>query len=208
MSREAARALTKADPTLGRVLKRVGPITLEPERGETPYQSLVRAVAYQQLTGKAAATILGRVRALFPGRRFPRPEDLLGAPDEVLRGAGLSRAKTVAVKAIARATLDGVVPGSRAIARLDDEEIVARLTTIRGVGRWTVEMLLIFKLGRPDVLPATDHGVRKGFARAYGLDDLPAPRALLEHGERWRPYRSFAALSMWRVLDAGAPIVI
>lgn len=205
MSREAARALTRADPDLGRVLKRVGPITLEPERGETPYQSLVRAVAYQQLTGRAAATILGRVKALFPGRRFPRPEDLLGAPDDALRAAGLSRAKTVAVKAIAQATLDGVVPGSRAIARLDDEELVARLTTIRGVGRWTVEMLLIFKLGRPDVLPATDYGVRKGFARTYGLDDLPTPRSLLAHCERWRPFRSYAALCMWRVLDTPAP---
>lgn len=205
MSREAARALTRADPDLGRVLKRVGPIALEPTRGETPYQSLVRAVTYQQLTGRAAATILGRVKGLFPGRRFPRPEDLLGAPDDALRAAGLSRAKTVAVKAIAQATLDGVVPGSRAIARLDDEELVERLTTIRGVGRWTVEMLLIFKLGRPDVLPATDYGVRKGFARTYGLDDLPTPRALLAHGERWRPFRSYAALSMWRVLDTPTP---
>lgn len=208
MSREAIRALSRSDPTLARVLRRVGPITLEPDRGETPYRSLVRAVAYQQLTGKAAATILRRVVALFPGRRFPRPEDLLATPDDVLRAAGLSRAKAAAVKAIAQATLDGVVPTTRAIARMDDEEIVARLTTIRGVGRWTVEMLLIFKLGRPDVLPATDYGVRKGFALAYRLDALPAPRALLEHGERWRPYRSYAALSMWRLLDADAPVVI
>lgn len=205
MSRQATRALARQDEVLGRLLARLGPLAVEPDRTETPFRSLVTAVAYQQLTGRAAQTILGRVKALFPGRRFPRPEDLLATPDEVLRAAGLSRPKVAAVKAIAAAALDGTIPSTRAIARLDDEALVERLTTIRGVGRWTVEMLLIFKLGRPDVLPATDYGVRKGFALVYGLDDLPHPRALLAHGERWRPYRSLAALALWRALDGPAP---
>jgi DNA-3-methyladenine glycosylase II len=192
--------LAKADPVLGEWLAKLGPFEHERER-RTPYQALVKAVVYQQLTAKAAATIFGRVTALFPGQRFPRPEDLLAATDETLRGAGLSRAKVAAVKAIARGALDGVVPTPRQVARLTDEELVERLTSLRGVGRWTVEMLLIFTLGREDVLPATDYGVRKGFALAYGLPELPTPKELLAHGERWRPHRSLAALCLWRTLD-------
>jgi DNA-3-methyladenine glycosylase II len=127
----------------------------------------------------------------------------LATPDERLRGAGLSRAKTAAVKDIAAKTLEGVVPTGRAIARLSDEEIVERLTAVRGVGPWTVEMLLIFTLGRQDVLPATDFGVRKGFAVTYGLKELPAPKDLLAHGEKWRPHRTTAAWYLWRSLDGG-----
>lgn len=161
----------------------------------------MQSVTYQQLNGTAAATILGRVKALYPGRRFPTPQDLLDTPDEKLRAAGLSRAKTAAIKDIAAKTIAGVVPTSRAIARMADADILSQLTTIRGVGQWTVEMLLIFKLGRPDVLPVTDYGVRKGFALMYRLKDLPTPTELLEHGEIWRPYRSFAAWYLWRALD-------
>jgi len=192
--------LAKADPVLGEWLAKLGPFALERER-RTPYQALVKAVVYQQLTAKAAGTIFGRVKALFPGQPFPRPEDLLSATDETLRGAGLSRAKVAAVKAISQGVLDGVVPTPRQVARLTDEELVLRLTSLRGVGRWTVEMLLIFTLGREDVLPATDYGVRKGFALAYGLPELPTPKELLAHGERWRPHRSLAALCLWRTLD-------
>ena len=201
MNEETIQHLSKKDKVLGKLIQRVGPCTLKPERNCSPFQSLVRSVAYQQLTGKAAATILGRVKSLFPTQPFPEPEDLIRIPEEQLRAAGLSRAKIAAVKDIAAKTLEGVVPTTAEIRKLSNEEILERLTTIRGVGPWTVEMLLIFRLGRPDVLPATDYGVRKGFAVTYKLADLPTPKALLEHGEKWRPYRTTAAWYMWRALE-------
>jgi DNA-3-methyladenine glycosylase II len=201
MSAEAIKHLTKADRVLGRLIKKVGPCGWKPERRRSPFESLVQAVTHQQLNGIAAKAILGRVKALYPDRAFPSPEDLLATPDEKLRAAGLSRAKIASIKDIAAKTLEGIVPTSRAIARMENDAIITRLTGIRGVGPWTVEMLLMFKLGRTDVLPATDFGVRKGFALIYELEDLPAPKDLLEHGERWRPYRSFAAWYLWRALD-------
>ena len=163
--------------------------------------SLVRAVAYQQLTGKAAETILGRVLALYPGKKFPEPEDLLKTPDRKLRAAGLSWAKVRAVKDIAAKTIEGVVPASRALVRMTDEAIVERLTAVRGVGKWTVEMMLIFKMGRPDVWPVTDYGVRKGLALLYKMKELPTFKETLEFGERWRPHRSAAAWYLWRACD-------
>jgi DNA-3-methyladenine glycosylase II len=161
-------------------------------------------VAYQQLNGNAAETILGRVKALYPGRRFPSPEDLMATPDERLRAAGLSRAKIAAVKDIAAKTLEGIVPDSRAIARMTEAEIHERLAVVRGVGPWTVEMLLIFTLGRTDVLPVTDYGVRKGFAAVYGWKELPTPKELLAEGEKWRPHRTVAAWYFWRAADLEA----
>jgi DNA-3-methyladenine glycosylase II len=201
MSREAMEHLSKSDKVLARLIKKIGPFTLKPDRGRTPFQALVRSVAYQQLNGTAAATIFGRVKALYPGKKFPTPEELLATPDDLLRKAGLSRAKIAAIKDIATKTIAGVVPTSRAIAKMENEAIIEQLTTIRGVGPWTVEMLLMFKLGRMDVLPVTDYGVRKGFALTYKLKDLPKPAELLSHGEKWRPYRSVAAWYMWRALD-------
>jgi len=201
MHEDAITHLRKADKKLARIIDRAGPCGLRPDRRQSPFEALVEAVAHQQLTGKAAQTILGRVKALHPHRKFPSAEDLLGTPDEKLRGAGLSRAKVAGVKDISTKTLEGVVPNARALARLPDAEIIERLTAIRGVGQWTVEMLLIFKLGRLDVLPAGDYGVRKGFFLAYGLEDLPKPAELLEHGERWRPYRSVASWYLWRAVD-------
>ncbi len=201
MTEEAIQHLCKKDKVLARLIKKVGPCEWKPRRHRSPFETLVTSVAHQQLNGTAAQTILGRVKALYPGRRFPTPENLLATPDEKLRGAGLSRAKVAAIKDIAAKTLEGIVPTSRAISRLENEAIIERLTTIRGVGPWTVEMLLIFKLGRPDVLPTTDFGVRKGFALTYKLADLPTPAELLAHGERWRPYRSIAAWYLWRALD-------
>ncbi len=192
--------LCETDKVLGRLIRRVGPCRLKPKR-RSPFQALVRAVVYQQLHGIAAATILGRVKALYPERRFPRPEDLLNTPDEKLRAAGLSRAKTMAIKDIAAKTLSGIVPSSSAIARMSEQEIVDCLTELRGVGPWTVEMLLIFTLGRPDILPVTDYGVRKGFALTYGWKELPDPKELLEFGERWRPHRTTAAWYFWRALE-------
>lgn len=202
MHAAALEHLARADRVLGQLIRKIGACELKRRRG-SPFEALVQSVAYQQLNGTAAATILGRVKALYPGRAFPHPTDLLATPDEQLRGAGLSRAKTAAIKDIAAKTLDGIVPGSSAIKKLSDDEIVERLTIIRGVGPWTVEMLLIFTLGRMDVLPATDYGVRKGFAVTYRRDPekLPKPDELLEHGERWRPYRSIASWYLWRSLD-------
>jgi len=201
MTQEALQHLTKTDKVLGRLIRRVGPCRLKPKRRRSPFEALVQSVAYQQLNGTAAATILGRVKALYPHRRFPTPQDLLNTPDEQLRAAGLSRAKIMAVKDIAAKTLNGVVPSLSAIAQMSEEEIVAQLVTIRGVGPWTVEMLLIFTLGRPDVLPTTDYGVRKGFALTYGWKELPRPKELLEFGEKWRPHRTTAAWYFWRALE-------
>jgi DNA-3-methyladenine glycosylase II len=166
-----------------------------------PFDALAESIAYQQLSGKAAATIFGRVRALYPKRKWLDPQLLLATPDEKLRAAGLSRAKTAALKDLAAKTIDGTVPSGRALLRMTDDEIVMRLTAVRGIGRWTVEMLLLFDLGRPDVWPVDDYGVRKGFAKTFGRRKLPTPKQLLKFGEKWRPYRSIAAWYFWRALD-------
>jgi DNA-3-methyladenine glycosylase II len=200
MTPEATDFLKRADKVLGRLIQRVGPCTLKVKR-RSPFRALVQAVTYQQLNGTAAETIFGRFKALYPGRAFPTPEQIVATPDERMRGAGLSRAKTAAIKDIAAKTLSGVVPSSAHISRLTDVEIVERLTAVRGVGPWTVEMLLIFTLGRTDVLPVTDYGVRKGFALTYGWKELPHPRELLEFGAKWRPHRSTAAWYFWRALE-------
>ena len=171
-------------------------------RARPPFEMLVRAVAHQQLNGRAAETILARMIALFPGRRFPRPEDLLAVSPRALRRAGFSRAKVAALRDIAAKTLAGVVPSPRAITRLDDAVIVERLTQVRGVGRWTVEMLLMFRFGRPDVLPVDDFGVRAGFRAAYRRRAMPTPRQLMAYGERWRPHRTTAAWYLWRAAEA------
>ncbi len=166
-----------------------------------PFDALAESIAYQQLSGKAAATIFGRVRALYPKRKWLDPEQLLATPDETLRAAGLSRAKTAALKDLAAKTIDGTVPAGRALVRMSDDEIITRLTAVRGIGRWTVEMLLLFDLGRPDVWPVDDYGVRKGFAKTFGRRKLPTPKQLMRFGEKWRPYRSVAAWYFWRALD-------
>jgi DNA-3-methyladenine glycosylase II len=202
MTPEALRNLSEADPVMGRLIRAIGPCTLEPEPRRTPFESLVRAVAHQQLHGRAAETILGRFLARFPGRRFPKPSDLEDITDAELRGFGFSASKTAALRDIAAKALDGTIPTSRGIRGLPDEEIIARLSACRGVGRWTVEMLLIFKLGRPDVLPIDDFGVREGFRVTYGHETQPRPRELLAFGERWRPFRTTAAWYLWRAADA------
>ena len=201
MHKKALHHLTETDAVLANLIAQIGPCRLRADRRTTAFEALVEAVCHQQLTGKAAQTILGRIKAIHPHRPFPTPDDLLATPDDTLRAAGLSRAKVAAVKDISAKTLDGVVPEPKALAKLDDAEIIERLTTIRGVGQWTVEMLLIFKLGRMDVLPVDDFGVRKGFMLTYRKRDLPKPAVLLKHGERWRPYRSIASWYMWRAAD-------
>jgi 3-methyladenine DNA glycosylase/8-oxoguanine DNA glycosylase len=199
--RVAEAHIRTADPKLAAVIDLHGPCRIDPDGLMSPFAALVRSIAYQQLTGKAAATIHGRVLTLYRPRRHPRPEDVLATADDRLRGAGLSRAKILAVKDLAAKTLDGTVPTLARLKRLDDEEIVERLSSVRGVGRWTVEMLLIFRLGRPDVLPATDYGVRKGFQRTFRTRGLPSPAQVLKRGERWRPYRSIASWYLWRSLE-------
>ncbi|HEX6643470.1 MAG TPA: hypothetical protein VF037_02275 [Gemmatimonadales bacterium] len=197
----AVRHLRRADPVLGRLMRRAGPCLLRPSATQSLFHALSESIVYQQLSGKAAATIFGRVVALYAPRRFPRPEDVLATPDATLRAAGLSTAKTAALKDLAAKTLDGTVPPMARVRRLPDDEIIERLTAVRGIGAWTAQMLLMFRLGRPDVLPVADLGVRKGFALTYGLDDLPTPVELAEHAERWRPYRSVGSWYMWRALD-------
>ena len=184
-----------------RLIRDFGSCGLVPETRRSPFQSLVLAVAHQQLHATAANAILARFKKLFPGRRFPRPEDLSSVSNDDLRGVGFSRAKILAIRDIAAKTLSGVVPTSRQIAKLSDDEIIERLTEVRGVGRWTVEMLLIFQLGRPDVLPADDFGVRTGFRLAYRQRALPKPKELLAFGERWRPHRTTAAWYLWRAVE-------
>jgi DNA-3-methyladenine glycosylase II len=185
-----------------KLIRTIGPCRLKPETWRSPFQSLVQAVAHQQLHGTAAENILGRFKKLFPGRRFPRPDDLARVTDEQIRACGFSFAKIRAIRDIAEKTLSGVVPTSQEIVKLSDEEIITRLTEVRGVGRWTVEMLLIFQLGRENVLPVDDFGVRAGFRVAYQKREMPKPKALLQFGKRWHPHATTAAWYLWRAADA------
>jgi DNA-3-methyladenine glycosylase II len=202
MTPAAHKHLSACDPVLKRLMREHGFCALVPESGRSPFQSLVQAVAHQQLNGTAANTILTRFIKLFPGRKFPRPQDLAKVKDEQIRACGFSFAKIKAIRDIAEKTLSGVVPTSRQIVKLSDAEIIERLTAVRGVGRWTVEMLLIFQLGREDVLPADDFGVRNGFRVAYKKRAMPNPKGLLKFGERWRPHATTAAWYLWRAADA------
>lgn len=198
---EAIAALSRCDRRMARLIERAGPFTLRPEKLQSPFQALFKAIVYQQLSGKAAATILSRVKAQFPGRHGLRPAAVIDVPAEKLRQAGMSRAKIAAVKDLAAKALDGTVPGLARLRTMDDAEILSRLVSVRGIGPWTVEMLLMFRLGRPDVLPVSDLGVRRGFMLTYRTDEMPKPRAMLEHAERWRPYRSVASWYLWRAVD-------
>jgi DNA-3-methyladenine glycosylase II len=202
MTPAAHKHLAKQDSVLRKLIREHGKCSLVPEKRRSPFQSLVQAVAHQQLNGTAANTILTRFKKLFPGRKFPRPEDLANVSDEQIRACGFSFAKIKAIRDIAEKTLSGVIPTSREIVKLSDDEIVARLTEVRGVGRWTVEMLLIFQLGRLDVLPADDFGVRSGFRVAYKKREMPKPKELLAFGEKWKPHRTTAAWFLWCAADA------
>ncbi len=198
---EAILVLSKCDKKLGRLIKRVGPFRRERRGKVDPFQNLMHAIIYQQLSGKAANAIHGRVVALFDEGDGPTPDVLLELPDQDLRDAGMSRGKIASLQDLARKMLDGTVPSARKLRRMTDEEIVIRITEVRGIGEWTVQMMLLFNLRRPDVMPAGDLGVRKGFQLTYGLEELPKPEAVMEYGERWRPYRSVASWYMWRALE-------
>jgi DNA-3-methyladenine glycosylase II len=202
MTARARRHLSDVDPAMAALIRRVGVCGLKTEERE-PYESLVRAISHQQLHGNAARAIMARFLALYPGIAFPTPEMVLATEEGVLRGCGLSATKVATIRGIAAAALDGVVPTRRAASRLSDTALIERLTTLRGVGRWTVEMLLMFCLGRRDVLPVDDFGVREGYRRLHGLETQPKPKALAELGAHWAPYRSFAAWYLWRAADEG-----
>ena len=208
----ACKQLAEADPVLGALIERAGPYTLKLKSQHSPFEALLESIIYQQLHGKAAATILKRLLTSF-GEIHPSPEHLLQAPDEMLRAAGLSRGKMLALRDLAAKTIDGTVPTLTQIRRMPDAEIVERLTEVRGIGPWTVEMLLMFRLGRPDVLPVTDYGVRKGFAltfkrlpknKPFDAKMLASPAEMLKRGEKWRPWRSVASWYMWRACDLAA----
>src|SRR5262249_12451841 len=197
----AHQLLSASDVRMAALITRSRRYEIQPAVSIRPFDALAESIAYQQLNGKAAATIWGRVRALYPKTKWLDPGKVLATSDETLRAAGLSRSKTAAIKDLAAKTIDGTVPSGRALLRMSDDEIIARLTQVRGIGRWTVEMLLLFDLGRPDVWPVADYGVQKGFAKTFRKRKLPRPKELMKHGEKWRPYRSIAAWYFWRALD-------
>jgi DNA-3-methyladenine glycosylase II len=209
------RRLSRTDPVLAGLIRAAGKYALEPAASHTPFHALARAIAHQQLNGIAAESIFGRFCGLYRPKEAQAAESavagmveatleaelVLDTPDDKLRAVGLSFAKIASIKDLARKTLDGTVPPYEILHTLADDEIVERLTQVRGIGRWTVEMLLMFRLGRPDVLPVDDFGVRNGFRLAYGLRGMPTPRALAEYGARWAPFRSVAAWYLWRAVD-------
>jgi len=200
----------EAEENLARVCKRFAavvpkhePYPTKFERANDPYRALVRAVTFQQLSGKAASTIHGRLLALFEGKDHPDPADILAINETKLRAAGLSRQKIAAIRDISQKRIEGVIPEAKALHKLSDDEIIERLTAARGVGRWTVEMYLMFTLGRPDVLPVDDLGVRKGAEKLYRRSFTP--KELAAYGERWAPHRSAAAWHLWRIADTLTP---
>jgi DNA-3-methyladenine glycosylase II len=205
MSRTARTHLAAVDPAMAGLVTRVGPCRITVTRQE-PYEALVRAISHQQLHGNAARAIMGRFVGLYGDVAFPAPEHVLATDDATLRATGLSAAKIATIRGLAGAALDGTIPTRARAVRMADEALIERLTALRGVGRWTVEMLLMFCLGRRDVLPVDDFGVREGFRRLHGLDAQPKPRDLAAIGETWAPYRTFAAWYLWRAADEGKTV--
>jgi DNA-3-methyladenine glycosylase II len=222
-SAQAIAELSSADPKLGRLIERAGPFTMKLASKQSPFEALLESIIYQQLHGKAAATIHARLLASFaepapanspvPIAPHPTAQHLLDAPNEQLRAAGLSHNKALAVRDLAAKTLDGTVPTLDRIRRMSDEDIIEHLTQVRGIGKWTVEMFLIFRLGRPDVLPVSDYGVRKGFALTFGKlkptdkvtpADLPKPAEMEKRAKKWHPWCSVASWYLWRACDLAA----
>ena len=198
---EALRHLSECDEVLRALIGDMAAFAIDAEAGQSPYEVLLEAITNQSISGKAAATIFGRIKALGENDRPPSPGKMLRIPAGKLRKAGLSGAKVLAMKDLAKKAITGIVPTHEEALKLRDEELVERLVSVRGIGAWTVEMFLIFRLGRPDVLPIHDLGVKKGWSVAYGKRHMPKPQELLEFGERWRPYRTVASWYMWRAFE-------
>jgi DNA-3-methyladenine glycosylase II len=199
---ESIAHLRAVDPKLARVIDRIGPCRFETRTDGTPFDALTRAIIYQQLSGKAAGTIHARVHAQFGGRA-PTPAEILATPDEQLRAAGLSRQKLSYLKDLAAKTESRLIPqDDTEVVLLTDEEIIKRLVQVKGIGRWTVQMFLIFRLGRPDVLPELDLGVQSGLRRAYGLRKHPKPADVLRIGKKWSPHSTIASWYLWRFVEA------
>ncbi|SCW95285.1 DNA-3-methyladenine glycosylase [Pseudomonas sp. NFACC05-1] len=196
---DASALLASLDEDWRRHVEAIGPCLLQPKPARDPYEALVRAIAYQQLHAKAGDAILGRLLALFPAQTFPHPRQILATDVAQLRGCGFSASKIATIQGIAQATLDGVVPDYATARAMEDEALIERLVSLRGVGRWTVEMLLIYSLERPDILPADDFGVREGYRRLKGLERQPSRKQMIEIGLAWSPYRTVAAWYLWRV---------
>ncbi len=206
---EAVEHLTAADKRLAKLIAKAGPPDIKWSEQERPFDGLLRTIVYQQLAGAAAAKIHGRVVDLLPKAKTKRPQALLDLPEDDLRGAGLSANKLKSVRDLAEKTVDGTVPTLSRLHKMSDQEVLERLTAVRGIGEWTVHMLLMFQLGRPDVLPVGDYGVQKGFMLTYKTDELPKPKQMIAHAEKWRPYRSVASWYMWRAVDlAGGKMVL
>ena len=197
---QAIAEISKADRKLGKAMRRLGSFELDATSMRNPFQHLARAIIYHQLSGKAAGTIFSRVKDLFPRKHF-KPQIVLDVPEEGLRGAGLSRNKLAAIRDLAVKTLDGTVPTLVKLKSMADAEIIERLVQVRGIGPWTVEMLLIFRLGRPDVLPNTDLSIRKGYRTLEGREEMPTPKELRTLTEHWRPLRSVASCYLYRLAD-------
>lgn len=204
--RAAATHLKSVCPRFAAFIPVIGPCTMQVEKDREPYEALVRAIAHQQLHGNAARAILGRFVALYPDGVFPSPAQLLATSDAAMRACGFSQGKIASIRDIATHAAAGIVPTRRAAARLSDDALIERLTVIRGVGRWTVEMLLMFTLGRKDILPVDDFGVQEGYRRLHELEVRPKPRELGRLGEAWAPWRSVAAWYLWRAADQGKTV--
>jgi DNA-3-methyladenine glycosylase II len=198
---EALRHLRGCDEHLERLIAETAPFQIDVADAQSPYEVLLESIAYQSISGKAAATIFERIKALGENGRPPAPEKMVKIPTAKLRKAGLSGAKAAAMKDLAKKAMAGIVPAHDEALKLSDEELIERLVSVRGIGAWTVQMFLIFRLGRPDVLPIHDLGVKKGWSVAYGKKHMPTPKELLKFGERWRPYRTVASWYMWRAFE-------
>jgi len=201
VSKEVAKYLTRADPVLGRFIKKYEPVTLTPNNRITLFEALVKSVIGQQLSGKAAHSILSKLKDQVVGKKTISPGKILGTPFRKIRGAGVSESKARTIVTLAKMTETGTIPSTRKMQGMSDEEIIGILTSVKGIGRWTVEMILMFKLGRQDVMPATDLGVRKGYSIIFGQKELASPKAILDHSRKWSPYRSFVAKYFWAAAD-------
>lgn len=198
----AVRHLKQVDPVLAKVIEQAGPVRITLETKRSVYESLARSIFYQQVHAKAAAAILGRVQSACGNpNRFPSPEKFLSMPEATLRAAGMSQSKFKSLTDLATHVSRGELPTRKQAEQMSDEEIIEALTVVRGIGPWTVHMMLIFSFGRTDVFPITDYGVRNGYTKLHGKRQMITPKQLEKKGEIWRPFRSIASWYLWRATE-------